>query len=136
MTTDIIVMILLVIGIIILFLLEPISVDFIALSVPIILDNWIKVTSEEALAGFYNTATITILTMFILSSAVQKYGFIQILGEKTQDISQDNNLLRCFIIITTVALISGLLNNTNVLAIFIPLVINLSRKTETSPSKI
>lgn len=84
MTVDIVIMLLLVAGIIILFLTEPISADFIAISVPIILivlNKWTKITSEEALSGFSNTATITVLAMFILSSAVQKYGFVQVLGE-------------------------------------------------------
>lgn len=139
MNIDIIVMLLLVLGIIILFLTEPISADFIALSVPVILivlSKWTRITTEEALSGFSNTATVTVLAMFILSSAVQKYGFVQVLGEKIQELSGDNNLLRYFIVITIAALIAGLLNNTPVVAIFIPLVISVSRKTNTSPSKV
>ncbi len=125
MTVDIVIMLLLVAGIIILFLTEPISADFIAISVPIILivlNRWTKITSEEALSGFSNTATITVLAMFILSSAVQKYGFVQILGEKVQELSRGNDSLRFFIVISTVALVAGLLNNTPVVALFIPLV--------------
>lgn len=139
MNIDIIIMLLLVVAIIILFLTEPISVDFIALSVPVILivlSRWTKITTDDALSGFSNTATITVMAMFILSSAVQKYGFVQVLGDKIQDLSKGNNLVRYFIIITMGALVAALLNNTPVVAIFIPLVINLSRKTNTSPSKI
>lgn len=138
MNIDIMVMLSLVIVIIIMFFKEPISLDFLALSVPvvlIILNNWTKLTTKEALSGFSNTATITVLSMFILSSAVQKYGFVQFLGEKVQDISGDSSLKRYFIIITAGGLIAALLNNTPVVAIFIPLVINLSRKNNTSPSK-
>ena len=139
MNIDIVVMLFIVIGIIILFLTEPISADFIGLSVPIILiilNRWTKITTEEALSGFSNTATITVLAMFILTSAVQKYGFVQLLGEKIQELSEGNDTLRYFIVIVTVALVAGILNNTPVVAIFIPLVISLSRKTMTSPSKI
>lgn len=139
MNVDIILMLLLVVGIIILFLTEPISADFIAISVPVILivlNKWTKITTEDALAGFSNTATITVLAMFILSSAVQKYGFVQVLGEKIQSLSDGNVTLRYFIVIATAALIAGILNNTPVVAIFIPLVVGLSRKINASPSKI
>lgn len=139
MNVDIIVMLLLVVVIIALFLTEPISADFIALSVPIILiilNKWTKISTEEALSGFSNTATITVMGMFILSSAVQKYGFVQLLGEKIQSLSEGNDSLRYFIVIITVALVAGLLNNTPVVAIFIPLVISLSRQENKSPSKI
>lgn len=55
MNVDIIVMLLLVVVIIALFLTEPISADFIALSVPIILiilNKWTKISTEEPYLGF------------------------------------------------------------------------------------
>lgn len=139
MDIDIIVMLLLVVGIIVLLFLEPIEIAFIALFVPvilIILNKWTQITTEDALAGFSNSATITVLAMFILSSTIQKHGFVQVLGEYIQKISKNNNLLSYFIIITVAGLAAALLNNTPVVAIFIPLVINLARKNKTSPSKV
>lgn len=62
--------------------------------------------------------------------------FVQVVGDKIQKLSQGNNLVRYFIIISLGAFVAALLNNTPVVAIFIPLVINLSRKSNTSPSKV
>jgi len=139
MDIEIIVMLLLVTGIIVLLFLEPINIAFIALFVPVILvilNNWTQVTTEDALSGFSNTATITVLAMFILSSAVRKHGFVQVLGDYIQDKSKNNHVLSYFIVITIAALVAAILNNTPVVAIFIPLVMSLARKNGTSPSKI
>src|SRR5699024_9328957 len=95
-----------------------------------------QVTTEDALSGFSNTATITVLAMFILSSAVRKHGFVQVLGDYIQEKSKNNHVVSYFIIITIAALIAAILNNTPVVAIFIPLVMRLDKKNGTSPSKI
>lgn len=139
MDIEIIVMLLLVVGIIILLFLEPINIAFIALFVPVILmilNHWTQVTTEDVLSGFSNTATITVLAMFILSAAVRKHGFVQVLGNYIQTKSKNNHTLSYFIIIMIAALVAAILNNTPVVALFIPLVINIARKNQTSPSKI
>src|SRR5690625_7852696 len=74
--------------------------------------------------------------MFILSSVVRKHGFVQVLGDYIQDKSKNNHVLSYFIVITIAALVAAILNNTPVVAIFIPLVMSLARKNGTSPSKI
>src|SRR5699024_12623382 len=97
--------------------------------------NWTQVTTEDALSGFSNTATITVLAMFILSSAVRKHGFVQVLGEYIQDKSKNNHVLSYFIVITIAALVAAILNNTPVVAIFITLVMSLARIIGISLSK-
>src|SRR5699024_7595877 len=128
---EIIVMLLLVTGILVLLFLEPINIAFISLFVPVILvilNNWTQVPPEDALSGCYNTAAITVLAMFILSSAVRKHGFDQVLGDYIQEKSKNNQVVSYVIIITIAALIAAILNNTPVVAIFIPLVMSLAKK--------
>lgn len=139
MTTNIVIIFILVFILMLLFFWEPIPADFIALSLPValvLLKPWTKITVDEALAGFSNTATITVLAMFILSSAVQKYGFVQLLGEKIEEVSKGKDSLRFFIVISLAGLTAAILNNTPVVAIFIPLAIELAHKSNRSPSKI
>src|SRR5699024_8109548 len=115
MDIEIIVMLLLVTGIIVLFFLEPINIAFIALFVPVILvilNNWTQVTTEDALSDFSNTATKTVLAMFILSSAVRKHGFVQVLGDYIQDKSKNNYVLIFFIFFRFASLVAAFLNNT------------------------
>ncbi|MDN6195810.1 MAG: SLC13 family permease [Atopostipes suicloacalis] len=139
MTVNILIIFILLAILMLMFFWEPIPADFIALSVPVVLvllKGWTNISINDALSGFSNTATITVLAMFILSSAVQKYGFVQVLGEQIEKLSKGSNTLRYFIVITIAGLAAAILNNTPVVAIFIPLVIRLAHKSNSSPSKI
>src|SRR5699024_9545472 len=53
-----------------------------------------------------------------------------------QEKSKNKHGVSYFIIVTIGALIAAILNNTPVVAIFIPLVMSLAKKNGTSPSKI
>ncbi|TVT90197.1 SLC13 family permease, partial [Haloferax volcanii] len=46
----------------------------------------------DALSGFANTATLTVLAMFILSEGVQRTGIIQLLGAKISTFTGDSEL--------------------------------------------
>src|SRR5699024_12551955 len=114
MDIEIIVMLLLVTGIIVLLFLEPINIAFIALFVPVILvilNNWTQVTTEDALSGFSNTANITFLVMFILSSEVRKNGFVKFLGDYIKDNSKNIHVFSYFIINTIYFLEDAILYN-------------------------
>ncbi|MGM0508435.1 MAG: SLC13 family permease [Fusobacteriota bacterium] len=124
---------------IVLFFLEIIPLDIISLSIPVILvilNPWIDISVEEALSGFSNKATVTILAMFILSEGIQKSGGVEILAKKIEYLAK-NSGFRLLTIITTISGISAaIINNTPVVATFIPMVTKLSRKMKVSPSKI
>nr|WP_204988835.1 SLC13 family permease [Sporohalobacter salinus] len=124
---------------VILFLLEPLRLDILALSIPVVLvllQPWTKISTEEALSGFANKATITILAMFILSEGVQRSGLVRSLGDKIAQITTGSEMSQVGIITGLSGTIAGILNNTPLVAIFIPMVTNLARKTKTSPSKL
>ncbi|MGM0471623.1 MAG: SLC13 family permease [Bacillota bacterium] len=124
---------------IILFFWEPIRLDIIALSIPVILvllEPWTEVSTQEGLSGFANQATITILAMFILSEGIQRSGLVQIMGDKIAQLTTDSEVRQVGVISALAGSIAGILNNTPVVAIFIPMVTNLANKTNTSPSKL
>lgn len=139
LNTDIIVVLLLIVFIMLLFFFEPINIDIIALSVPVILivlNKWTKITAEEAVSGFANKATITVLAMFVISSGIQKSGIIQVLGRKIANITGSNHLKQVGIITGLSGSIAGILNNTPVVATLIQMVNDIASKTKTSPSKL
>ncbi|MFP4016243.1 MAG: SLC13 family permease [Halanaerobiales bacterium] len=136
---DVIVVILLIFAVIALFFWEPVRLDVIALTIPVILvilSKWTKISVDEALSGFANKATITVLSMFILSRGIQNSGLMYFIGKKIANIAGDKEGKQVGIISTLSGGIAGFLNNTPVVAIFIPMVKNLARKTKTSPSKL
>src|SRR6056297_176357 len=139
LTDEMIVMLILIVLLMLLFFFEPISIDLIALSVPVILivlSRWTKITLEEAISGFANKATITVLAMFIISAGIQQSGIIQVLGRKIADITGSNHYRQVGFITGISGFIAGLLNNTPVVATLIPMVNDIAAKTKTSPSKL
>lgn len=139
LNTDIIVVLFLIAFIMLLFIFEPINIDLIALSVPVILvvlNKWTKITAEEAVSGFANKATLTVLAMFVISAGIQQSGIIQVLGRKIADITGSNHYRQVGLITGISGSIACILNNTPVVAIFIPMVNDIANKTKTSPSKL
>ena len=94
------------------------------------------ITPEEAVSGFSNKAVITIAAMFVLSRAIEKTGFLEVFADKLYTFGGNRKWLTIFIFLLTVAIISGFINNTASVAIFIPLAINLCQKFKISPSKL
>ena len=136
---SIIVMLLIIIIMLILFIWEPIRIDLIAVLIPVILvvfNRWTYVDGAEALSGFSNSATITVLAMFILSEGIQKSGLVQKLGAIISRITGNSEVRQVGVITALSGSIAGILNNTPVVAIFIPMVTDLARSTNISPSKL
>ncbi|WP_411967743.1 SLC13 family permease [Haloferax sp. YSSS75] len=90
----------------------------------------------DALSGFANTATLTVLAMFILSEGVQRTGVIQILGAKISALTGDSELKQLSATVGLVGPISGFINNTAAVAILLPMVTDLAERGKTSPSKL
>ncbi len=138
MDPGIIFIILFLIFLIAMFIIEPIRIDIIALSIPVILvftNFWTKVSPVEAISGFSSSATVTIGSMFIISAGVEKSGIIQALGDKINKWTGDSDVKLLFYIILFAGIIAGVINNTPVVALFIPLVIGIARRKNSSPSK-
>ena len=138
MDPGIIFMILLLIFLIVMFIIEPIRMDIIALSIPVILvftKFWTRVSPAEAISGFSSTATVTVGSMFIISAGVEKSGIIQALGDKIYKWTGDSDVKLLFYIILFAGISAGFVNNTPVVALFIPLVIGIAKRKNSSPSK-
>lgn len=92
------------------------------------------IDTQQAFAGFSNPAPITVAALYVLAAAAQRTGTIDrlpgLLGsEKTGTRGQLARLL------TPTAAASSLLNNTPIVAIVAPTVLNWARRTGRSPSK-
>jgi len=138
MPAGIIFILLLLIFLIIMFVIEPIRMDIIALSIPVILvlaEFWTGVSPAEAVSGFASSATVTIGAMFVISAGVEQSGIIQSLGDKIDKWTGESDVKLLFFIILFAGLTAGVINNTPVVALFIPLVIKIAKRKGSSPSK-
>ena len=91
---------------------------------------------QEAISGFSNPAVITIGAIFIMSRALVKTGFLEVFADFLAKKGGNRKWLTIFIFLLTVSIISGFINNTAAVAIFIPLAIDLCQKFRISPTKI
>ena len=120
----------------VLFTTEFFSVDITAILVMLILMLLGVVTPEQGVSGFANTATITVLAMFILSGAIARTGAIQKLGHFVFKYAKKSFSLQLLFIALIVAPLSGLFNNTAAVAIFLPMIMNLSKISRTPATKL
>lgn len=119
-----------------LFTTEKLPVDITAILIMLLLMLLQLVTPEQGVSGFSSTATITVLCMFILSGGIAKTGIIQKLGHKVFKFTKKSQTIQLLIIALIVAPISGIFNNTAAVAIFLPMVINLSKTSKTPATKL
>lgn len=132
--------ILLTIGVVILTLIcfvgEWLPADMTAFSVMVLLIVLGLVTPEEGISGFSNSATITVLAMFILSAGISRTGAIQLVSDILFRWGGKNISQQIFVLGLMVGPISGLINNTAVVPIFLPIVEDWCRKRHVSVSKL
>ncbi len=118
------------------FVFEVFALEVTALTATAILLLFNVLTIEEALSGFSNKAVITIGAMFILSRSLVKTGFLEVFADYVYNHVGSNKWLTITVFLLIVSILSGLINNTAAVAIFIPLAINLCQKFHISPTKI
>ena len=94
------------------------------------------ISIDNAISGFSNKAVITIGAIFIMSSSLVKTGFLEFLADQLYKLAGNKKWISFSIFFVTVSLISGFINNTAAVAIFIPLAINLCQKFHVSPTKV
>jgi len=94
------------------------------------------ITAQEGVSGFSSPATITVLSMFILSAGVQKTGLLHFLGRYLFALAGKSAFRQILVVSFFVGPISGFINNTAVVAIMLPMILSLSQKTKTSATKL
>jgi di/tricarboxylate transporter len=121
---------------IVLFVTEWLSVDLVALLIVISLVVSGVVSPMEGVAGFSNPATLTVAFMFVLSAALLKTGAFQYLGLKLAPVFRRNFRLGLILMMILVGVISAFVNNTPVVAVFIPVVVQIGHASGHSPAKM
>jgi len=136
MTLEIIIVFLILLGTIVLFSLEKMPVDLAAIIVMVALLATGIITPGEAVSGFSNPATITVGAMFIISAALNKTGALLFLGNISTRMFKYGFWFALFVTMCVVAMVSAFMNNTPVVAVFIPILLSVARNNSISPSKL
>jgi di/tricarboxylate transporter len=118
------------------FLFEWLPVEVTALCLLLALVVSGLVPLDAALVGFSNKGVLTIAGLFILSHALVRTGMLEIAGERLSSQFGTRRWVGIGVLLAMVALVSGFLNNTAVVAMTIPLAIELCRRLQISASKV
>jgi di/tricarboxylate transporter len=118
------------------FITEWLNPEFIALSATILLMLFKIITPEEGLSGFSNSATITVCAMFILSYGVTRTGIVQTIRNFLIKWGGKHPTQQILVLGGVVGPISAFINNTAVVAIFLPLVEDWCKQQKISVSKL
>jgi di/tricarboxylate transporter len=121
---------------VVLFIWEKITPELTALVILVSLVVSGVLTPSEGLAGFSNPAAITVGAMFILSAALQKTGFVTAVGLLSARLFRIHFSLGLLSIMVMVSVLSAFINNTPVVAIFIPIMLNVARKSGNPASRL
>ena len=122
-----------------LFITEPVPIDITAIGVMvalIVLEPWTRVDAATGVGGFASSATITVLAMFVLSEGIRQSGLINMIGAWIAETFGDSPFKQLLAVLGLSGGTAGFINNTPVVAIMIPMVSAISKKTGISPSKL
>ncbi|MFB6279263.1 MAG: SLC13 family permease [Salinibacter sp.] len=125
--------------VLVLFITEVIPIDITALGVivaVVLLEPWTGVGPSDGIAGFASPATITVLAMFVLSEGIRRTGVLRRVGDAIVEWAGGSFHKQYGALIGLSGGTAGIINNTPVVAMMIPMTINIARKTKTSPSKL
>jgi len=135
MTVDMLLLATIVAGAVILFAFEVFPVDKVSVLILSSLVAFRLISPQEAIAGFGNTATVTVACMLALSYGLESTGALNYVANKLVDLAQGSEFRLLLSIIVGVGLLSAFINNTAAVALFLPLTIAAAREQNMDPGK-
>ena len=121
---------------VVLFVTEKVRVDLVALMVMLGLVVTGILEGEEAIMGFANEAVITIASVLVLSGALARTGVARFIGQRVLAASGDGVGRLIAVMMATVGLLSGIMNDIGITALMLPVVLDMARRIGTPPSKL
>lgn len=121
---------------VILFVTERVRVDVVALLVLVALALTGLVTPAESLSGFSNLAVITVWAVLVLSGGLARTGVAGVIGRQMLRLAGSSEVRLLAIIMLTAGVLSGFMNSIGVASLFLPVVLDIARRTRQPPSKL
>jgi di/tricarboxylate transporter len=119
-----------------LFITGVVRMDITALLVLLALGFSGMVDPAQAVAGFGNPAVITVWAMFILSAGLTRTGVASVMGEQLLKVARQSETRLLGLLMTVTAILSSFMNNVGVAAMFLPVTLEISRRTGRPASRL
>ena len=91
------------------------------------------VPADDAFAGFGHPAVITVAAVLVLSRGFERSGVVDVIANQVLKVGE-RLLLQLLVLVGTVVVLSGVMNNVGALALLLPVAMRLAREHNTSPS--
>ena len=131
--TDQIVIFSVLVLVMILFLWGRWRYDLVALFALLVVTLYGLVPAETAFSGFGHPAVITVAAVLIVSRALLNSGVVDYLVRLISKAGENFNV-QILILVLAITISSGFMNNIGALALFLPVALNMARKSKRSPS--
>lgn len=120
----------------VLLVTEAVRMDIVALLVLCTLAITGLVDPAQALSGFGNPAVVTVWAMFILSAALTRTGVAALIGERVLRWAGTSELRLVTVVMLVSGVLSAFMNNIGVAAFMLPVVLDVARRRNLSPSRL
>ncbi|WP_310606659.1 SLC13 family permease [Buttiauxella brennerae] len=121
---------------VVLFATGKVRMDAVALLVIIAFVLSGTLTLNEALSGFSDPNVILIAALFIIGDGLVRTGVATKMGAWLVDVAGSSETKMLVLLMLTVAGLGAFMSSTGVVAIFIPVVLSVSMRMKTSPSRL
>lgn len=91
------------------------------------------VPADEAFSGFGHPAVITVAAVLVLSRGFERSGVVDVIANQVLKVGE-RLMLQLLVLVGTVVVLSGVMNNVGALALLLPVAMRLAREHNTSPS--
>lgn len=119
-----------------LFFTEKIPVDLTAFLGLVVLLLMGYLTPDEAFSGFSSPAVITMLSIFIVSGALQHTGLADMMGGKIHALVGSREVPLIVVIMVVAGALSAFMPNIAACAVLMPAVASIARRAGLSPSRL
>jgi len=120
----------------VLFSLERLPADVLALGILLTLILTGLLPSERAFAGFGSDAVVMIFGLLTLTAALVRTGVVDMAGRTIMRLTGDDPNRLLLVIMVTAATLSAFISNTATAALFVPITLSLARRMRISASKL
>ncbi|HEY3590077.1 MAG TPA: SLC13 family permease [Buttiauxella sp.] len=121
---------------VVLFATGKIRMDAVALLVIVAFVLSDTLTLSEAFSGFSDPNVILIAALFIIGDGLVRTGVASKMGSWLVDVAGSSETKMLVLLMLTVAGLGAFMSSTGVVAIFIPVVLSVSMRMKTSPSRL
>ncbi|MCP4076282.1 MAG: SLC13 family permease [Gammaproteobacteria bacterium] len=119
-----------------LFIWDRIRMDIVALMVALTLALSGLITPAEVFSGFGAPVVVMIAGLFIVGEGLFRTGIAAAAGQWLLRVGGENEVRLLLFLIPLIAILSAFMSSTGAVALLIPVVLSMSRKSGMSPSKL